>query len=256
MKIEIMEKLHRLEKELDIKIQYAVESGSRAWGFASKNSDYDVRFIYKRNISAYLSLFPPRDVIELPIEDEWDINGWDIYKVLRLLLKSNPAIMEWLFSPIVYMEENTLVPKLRHWVTKHYSLKRIGYHYFYIARDHYHRFLQNKSDVQLKKYLYTLRPLICLRWLEQNQTPPPTQVKQVLVGIEWDQVYRENYHELVRLKKEAQERSVISSFPQVEAMIISELERAEEVIKQLPDHREGKEELEEILFAELALVSS
>lgn len=91
-----------LEIRENIRILWAVESGSRAWGFPSPDSDYDVRFVYVRPLEWYLSLNPGRDVVELPIVDELDVAGWDLRKALRLLVKANPALLEWLSSPIVY----------------------------------------------------------------------------------------------------------------------------------------------------------
>ncbi len=102
MRKKIKEQLRRIEDAENIKILLAVESGSRAWGFASPDSDYDVRFVYIRSLEDYLRLDATRDVIELPIDDVLDINGWDLQKTLRLLHKSNPTLFEWFSSPIVY----------------------------------------------------------------------------------------------------------------------------------------------------------
>ena len=104
MKDTIQKELAQIEQTQNVRILLAVESGSRAWGFASPDSDYDVRFIYVRPKDAYLRLQKHRDVIELPINDALDINGWDLTKTLRLLHKSNPTLFEWGASPIVYLE--------------------------------------------------------------------------------------------------------------------------------------------------------
>ena len=104
MKKEILRKLHEIEIKENVKILFAAESGSRAWGFASPDSDYDVRFIYVRPKEEYLRLDTVKDVIEVPINDVLDINGWDLQKALRLLYKSNPTLFEWFSSPIIYME--------------------------------------------------------------------------------------------------------------------------------------------------------
>lgn len=104
MKNIIEEKLNEIEKNEEVKILLAVESGSRAWGFPSPDSDYDVRFIYLRKLNEYLKLETIKDVIEWQLDDVLDINGWDIKKVLQLMFKSNPSIIEWLSSPIVYRE--------------------------------------------------------------------------------------------------------------------------------------------------------
>lgn len=103
MNILVPEKLREIEKEYEITVLWAVESGSRAWGLASPDSDFDVRFIYKRTASEYLKLNPDRDVIELPIDDTWDVSGWDLDKALKLLQKSNPTLFEWMQSPIIYV---------------------------------------------------------------------------------------------------------------------------------------------------------
>ena len=115
----IQEKLHEIEKRENCRILLAVESGSRAWGFASPDSDYDVRFIYVRDKESYLKLNRPRDVIELPINDVLDINGWDVEKALKLLHKSNPTVFEWCSSPIVYQTTDggrklSRIPARRH----------------------------------------------------------------------------------------------------------------------------------------------
>jgi len=99
---QIKAELARIEEDENISILWACESGSRAWGFESQNSDYDVRFIYLQRTEEYLRASDLRDVIEKPISDDLDISGWDLPKALRLFRKSNPPLLEWLQSPIVY----------------------------------------------------------------------------------------------------------------------------------------------------------
>ena len=123
----ICSKLHEIEKENNVKILLAVESGSRAWGFASPDSDYDVRFIYVRPKEDYLRLENVRDVIELPIDDVLDINGWDLQKTLRLLYKSNPTLFEWFSSPIVYLETD-FADRFRKIMGEYFSTKKRLYH--------------------------------------------------------------------------------------------------------------------------------
>ena len=95
MKDRIIEELKKIEEKENIQIIYAVESGSRAWGFAGTDSDYDVRFIYVHNLDYYLKLEDTRDVLEYPINDLLDISGWDISKTLKLAHSSNPSLYEW-----------------------------------------------------------------------------------------------------------------------------------------------------------------
>ena len=122
MQQKILRKLHEIEKTENVRILLAIESGSRAWGFASTDSDYDVRFIYVRAQEEYLRLDPVRDVIELPLDPVFDINGWDLQKALRLMYKSNPTLFEWLASPIVYMETD-FADKLRNRRNDYFSVK-------------------------------------------------------------------------------------------------------------------------------------
>ena len=123
----ILEKLRQTEQRENVKILLAVESGSRAWGFASPDSDYDVRFIYARPVSDYLRLEETRDVIELPIDDELDINGWDLRKTLRLIYKSNPTVFEWLNSPIVYLKSD-FAAEINTAAKDYFSVKKALYH--------------------------------------------------------------------------------------------------------------------------------
>ena len=112
-KITILKKLKEIEEKEKVKILYAVESGSRAWGFESKDSDYDVRLIYIRPLDWYLSIDDKKDFIEYPVSSLLDISGWDIKKVIRLFKRSNPPLYEWLNSPIVYLERGNFAQRLR-----------------------------------------------------------------------------------------------------------------------------------------------
>ena len=148
----IAEKLAQIEYEENVRILYAVESGSRAWGFPSSDSDYDVRFIYVRKPEYYLKLEKTRDVIELPINDMLDINGWDLNKTLRLLHSSNPTLFEWMSSPIVY-RQTEFSDRLNPILDKYFSCKSGLHHYFSMAEGNYRNYL--KTDmVKFKKYFY------------------------------------------------------------------------------------------------------
>lgn len=98
----INEELDKIERKEGVRILHAVESGSRAWGFASPDSDYDVRFVYVRPKEDYLRLDEPKDVIEWQLDEVLDINGWDLKKALRQFAKGNVTLFEWSESPIVY----------------------------------------------------------------------------------------------------------------------------------------------------------
>lgn len=158
MRRKIQEQIRRIEESENIKILLAVESGSRAWGFASPDSDYDVRFVYIRRPEDYLRLDAIRDVIELPIDDILDINGWDLQKTLRLLYKSNPILFEWFSSPIVY-QETEFADKLRDLMMHYFSSKKTLYHYISMAEKNYRGYLKGEL-VRAKKYFYRAKTYV------------------------------------------------------------------------------------------------
>jgi predicted nucleotidyltransferase len=160
----IRQRLKRIEAEHGIRLLYACESGSRAWGFPSADSDYDVRFIYVRPRNWYLCLDTERqrDVIEYPIDDLLDINGWDLKTALKLFTKSNPSLIEWLHSPIVYYQETDFLSALRGLLPRYYSTRACFHHYRQMAKGNYRQYLHG-DQVRLKKYFYVLRPLLALR---------------------------------------------------------------------------------------------
>ncbi|WP_144266540.1 nucleotidyltransferase domain-containing protein [Paenibacillus curdlanolyticus] len=172
MKEQIVEELKRVEKEENVRILYACESGSRAWGFPSKDSDYDVRFLYVRPLESYLSIFDKRDVIERPISNLLDISGWDLRKALMLFRKSNPPLLEWLQSPIPYMEDYTVAEQIRRLSPLSFSPRSCMHHYLHMARGNYRTYLRDEQ-VKIKKYFYVLRPILACEWIEQHNTIPP-----------------------------------------------------------------------------------
>jgi len=176
---QIIEELRKIEQEENVQILYACESGSRAWGFPSKDSDYDVRFIYVRPVDWYLSIFEKRDVIERPISDMLDINGWDLRKALNLFRKSNPPLLEWLQSPIVYTENHTIVEQIRHLSPFTFSPKSCMYHYLHMAKGNYREYLQGDL-VRIKKYFYVLRPILACEWIDKHSTMPPIEFEQLV----------------------------------------------------------------------------
>ena len=150
----IKSKLKEIEEKENIKILHCVESGSRAWGFASPDSDYDVRFIYVRPKEFYLRLDKTRDVIEWQLDDTLDINGWDLSKALSLLYKSNPTLFEWNSSPIVYKTTKEW-EQIATIINKYFVAKSGLYHYLSTAKSNYREYLKGEI-VRLKKYFYVL----------------------------------------------------------------------------------------------------
>lgn len=171
MNILVPKKLQEIEKEYNVTILLAVESGSRAWGFASPDSDFDVRFIYKRPKNEYLKLNTDRDVIELPVDDTWDVNGWDLDKTLKLLFKSNPTLFEWINSPLCYYKTD-FTDKIKPVLNEYFSVKNTVYHYLNTARNNMKIYLSGEK-IHPKKYFYALRPVLACLWVLEHQTPPP-----------------------------------------------------------------------------------
>jgi len=199
--------LIEVEDRFHVRVLYACESGSRAWGFASADSDYDVRFLYHHPLDWYLSVADRRDVIELPIDHDLDVNGWELRKALQLLRKSNPALLEWLWSPTVYHQDQPFLHSLRELADTCFSPRRCYAHYLHMAEGMWRQYLAGKTSVRLKKYLYVLRSVLACRWIEQfhNRVPVPfgTLVETVLVEAQ----VRAEVEDLVARKEAGEELS-------------------------------------------------
>lgn len=225
---EIMCRLQRAEAEHGVRILLAVESGSRAWGFASPDSDYDVRFLYAHPPRWYqaVDLEEKRDVIEYPIVDDIDLNGWDVRKALRLLRKSNPAFVEWIRSPIRYLERGAFAAEARRLLPEVYSVTNGLYHYRSMAKTNYRGYLR-EDQVRLKKYFYALRPLLATLWLERYATPAPIEFEALLHLIEDRPSLLADIQDLQARKRVAPETWVGDVVPSLNAFIEQELARLE-----------------------------
>ena len=173
---EIDRRLDRLLREQAVAVPLAIESGSRAWGFPSPDSDYDCRFVFIRSRDRYLSPWPSRDVIELPLEGEFDVNGWDLGKALKLMLKGNAVILEWLQSPIVYRGDAGFRDEFLALARRHVSREALGLHYLHLGEGQWRKhFGDGQTEVPIKKAFYLLRPAAVLRWMAHHpdQVVPP-----------------------------------------------------------------------------------
>ncbi len=196
----IIKRLYEIEKEHNIEILYAVESGSRSWGFESADSDYDVRFIYRHQESWYLQVLPKRDVIEYPIIDDFDYSGWDLKKALFLLNKSNPVLFEWLRSPIVYIKNDGFYKIFLKSANEYFSKILSTYHYLHMAKGNYREYLK-KDLVKIKKYFYVLRPVLACMWIEKYGNSPPMEFDSLLKLIESNKALYDQIIELLKRKK-------------------------------------------------------
>ena len=225
MRDEILRRLKRAETEHDVRIVYACESGSRAWGFASPDSDFDVRFLYVRPESWYLSfdVERKRDVIEYPIVDEIDCGGWDLKKALYLFTRTNGALFEWLKSPIRYVEDGNTAERLRVFATEVFNPTALCYHYSHMARSNAREYLFG-DKVRLKKYFYVLRPLFAIRHLEAGLGIPPVEF-QALVDAVAPADLRPVIADLVELKSRTTELGLGDPVDEIGEFIESELQR-------------------------------
>jgi len=178
MKNKILDKLKQLEKEKGVKILFAVESGSRAWGFASPDSDYDIRFIYKHEADYYLSLWEKPDVIEFMTEDDLDGSGWDLRKAVKLLAKSNAPLLEWLYSPVVYYVNEEFADAMRELANDCFSPIATLHHYLGTTKN----FMEvcEQEEVKLKSYFYALRTALAGKWIIENNSFPPVDFMELL----------------------------------------------------------------------------
>lgn len=202
----ILADLDTIEREEGVRILFAVESGSRAWGFPSPDSDYDARFVYVREADWYLSLQPGRDVIELPIDGDFDVNGWDIQKALLLLLKPNPVLLEWLASPIRYRWDDAACATLSAFAQRTAYARACLHHYLSVSRRLWNEFVEGREGVNLKKYLYILRPALCIAWIrERPGAIPPMSLPELMAGVELEAGFRAEVAELLARKAQTSE---------------------------------------------------
>lgn len=228
IRAEIDKTLARIESEHHVSVLFACESGSRGWGFASPDSDYDVRFIYVHRPDWYLTVFPGRDVIELPVNATYDVSGWDLRKTLALLHNGNATVVEWLSSPVVYRADVSFVDKINAAADLVHRPDRVFHHYLQMARKNYREYLKG-DRVRLKKYLYVLRPLMAALWVEQQRGPVPMRFLDLVEAIVSDAALRAAIDALLVIKRRAGEAEEGAAIPEINRFIELELQRLEHV---------------------------
>ena len=247
----IREQLKEIERRENCRILLAVESGSRAWGFASPDSDYDVRFIYVRPREYYLRLNKDRDVIEKPINDLLDINGWDLDKALKLLHKSNPTVFEWFSSPIVYMD-SPFADKFRSIMRRYFSSKSGLWHYLSMAESNYREYLKGEI-VRAKKYFYVLRPILACKWILEKETPPPMLFSE-LMESQLDEPMKPVVEKLLQIKMNEPEVKLIPRVDALNEYLDVNLTKVHEQIELLPKEEvQDWDELNELFLSELEM---
>jgi predicted nucleotidyltransferase len=213
----IQAELDAIERQESIRILLAVESGSRAWGFPSRDSDYDVRFLYLRPIECYLAVTSGRDVVERPVNAVLDISGWDLRKALRLMLRSNAVLLEWLNSPVRYRMWDG-VDALLALARSGASLTALAYHYQHQARGSFAA-IGATEPAPLKSYCYALRSALALEWIRQRGEAPPMSVEALMAGVRLPKDLIEQMRQLIAQKRIAGEDAAMLRSAKFDAFI-------------------------------------
>jgi uncharacterized protein len=222
---EILAAPESIEAEAKVRVLLAVESGSRAWGFPSPDSDYDVRFIYVHEPSWYLTVFEFRDVIDDMLPGDLDISGWELRKALRLFSKCNLALNEWLGSPVLYREVSDFRSELWSLIPMFFNPIRATHHYKSMAKQALSA-LTAENKISIKKLLYASRALLACRWIRQHKSQPPTEFQALVdeVASVDERIY---FADLLARKSESPENGEIVLEQSGREAMIAELENYE-----------------------------
>lgn len=226
-------RLRRAETEENAAILLAVESGSRAWGFPSPDSDHDCRFLFVRSLDDYLSPWQSRDVIETPLDKIFDVNGWELGKALKLLLKGNAVVIEWLCSPIVYRGDVAFRDGLLALARAHADRRMIGRHYLHLGERQRRTYFADTKAVALKKLFYALRPAAVLRWMRMHPeaTVAPMHFPTLMAECEPPNDVRQLTNELLARKAMSHEMGTGSLPPIIGTFIEREFELSRDVFE-------------------------
>ncbi|WHY87062.1 nucleotidyltransferase domain-containing protein [Neobacillus novalis] len=228
----ILTSLKKIEEDFHVKILFACESGSRAWQFPSKDSDYDVRFIYVHKKEEYLAIDPigigsKRDVIELPINDLLDITGWELTKALRLFRKSNPPLMEWLRSGIVYYQAFSTIEQMQELSKSIFAPNSCLHHYLNMATNNFREYLQ-AEEVKIKKYFYVLRPVLAAEWIEKYNEFPPLEFSTLVNQLVPEGTLKNEINTLLKRKLDGEELDKEPKIQVINQFLNEEIERLRE----------------------------
>lgn len=238
----ICDQLSNIENENNVKILYSVESGSRGWGFPSKDSDYDARFFYIHPTDWYLNAFQGSDIIEIPVDEVLDINGWDLKKALQLMYKSNPPLLEWLSSPIVYKEEQGSIKDLRALAENYFSPVSVIYHYINLAKKTFEP-MEGAEYIKLKKLFYVIRPIMACMWVERYNSIPPMNLQAMMERLEIDNSIKNMINELVIYKTDCTEADTIKAPTELMEHLKQKLEYYNDYVKTIKNEKTRDEGL-------------
>ncbi len=246
---EIQKELAKIEEKSEIRILLAVESGSRAWGFASTDSDWDVRYIYIHKLDWYLKIDDAKDSQEKILPNDLDLSGWELKKALKLFRKSNPPMIEWLRSPIVYLEQFSTAEKLREMSKTYFNPKSCMYHYLSMAQNNFREFLQ-KDLIRSKKYFYVLRPVLACDWIKEKNIFPPIEFQDLVDSQVKDEDVKTEITELLKRKMAGEE---LKEEPKIEILnefLEEKIEFYKDYVEQIAPNDKPQTELLDKLFKE------
>ncbi|MBK8390719.1 MAG: nucleotidyltransferase domain-containing protein [Saprospiraceae bacterium] len=234
MEQKIKKYLSDLEKEKGIEILLACETGSRAWGFPSPDSDFDVRVIYKHHKNWYLGLTEEKDTIEYFFENnEIDISGWDLRKSLRLLAKSNAPLLERIQSPIIYKVDNEFLAGINAVAQKTYSRIATIHHYLSMAKKLYSE-IENSEEYKLKKLFYALRASVACLWILEKEEIPPIEFAKMVHRLDLAADLKERIGALIQIKSTISEKYLHRGEHDLIDFMNACIERAEKESQSLP----------------------
>ena len=235
MKEKITNLLKEIENNYNIKILFGIENGSRSWNMASKDSDYDVRFVFYRKMEDYLLLDKKEEVINIAFDENLkvcrtegsliDMCGFDIYKYSKLLLSSNPTTLEWLNSKIVYYGNNDI--SLREYMNNNFSPEKLYMHYYSLFKNNYREFVQLAKMITYKKYLYSMRGLLNAKYVLHFDKIPPldfTQTVKDLENVLSKDVYNKIF-EVIEIKSNGLEKDKIKNIKEFDVYFDDELKK-------------------------------
>lgn len=243
----IQNRLMEIEGIHQVRIIYACESGSRAYGSETSYSDHDVKFIYHRDLRNYLRLTPKSEVLEQSDQNSLELHGWDLYKALDLFRKSNPSLYEMLYSPIVYKESIGLIKELRELTLTCYSLKKMAFHYLNMANTNTKKILANKlqGKVLIKTFFQAARAFLAVRFIViKNQLPPVKMAELMnLQEVEYQTLFKAVLDS--KRNEDNLKPAVINCLLEY---MQTEQEKLQHKIPELPDKKVDEERLNHILW--------
>ncbi|PCJ59967.1 MAG: nucleotidyltransferase [Planctomycetota bacterium] len=210
--------LKNIEEEHQCEILYACESGSRAWGFSSNDSDYDIRFIFKKKLSWYLKLNEPKDVIDCFLPGDLDLSGWDLRKALRLFSSSNASLFEWFDSPIIYYKNEDFYENMKEFLPNYFNPKKTMFHYWSLANKFQDQYLKD-NVINIKKLFYILRAVTACKWIQINQTMPPTKFYNMVNQTILPSEIISKIDSLLEIKKLSGEKDMVTLEPEFDLWI-------------------------------------